>query len=92
MWGQFKEESGESVGRGTEKLKGKVNITCSSRRALVNQDHSTRVVAAYLLRTRYCLSASGVNQFLKRGAVISIFVEGIWRREFQAKETASAEP
>jgi len=79
---------------GEQRNSQKVNrIPCSSRRALANQGHSTRVVAAYLLRTRYCLSASGVNQLKKKkSAVISIFVEGIWRREFQAKETASAKP
>ena len=45
----------------------KVNrITCSSSRVLANQCHSTRVVAACLLRTRYCLSASGVNQLKKK--------------------------
>lgn len=78
---------------GEQRNSQKVNrIPCSSRRALANQGHSTRVVAAYLLRTRYCLSASGVNQLKKKSAVISIFVEEIWRREFQAKETASAKP
>lgn len=87
MWGQFKEESGESVGRGTEKLTGKVNrITCSSRRALANQGHSTCAVAAYLLRTpTQCLRGKSI---FKKSAVIAIFVEGIWRREFQAKEIA----
>ena len=52
---------------GEQRNSQKVNrITCSSSRVLANQCHSTRVVAACLLRTRYCLSASGVNQLKKK--------------------------
>ena len=52
---------------GEQRNSQKVNrITCSSSRVLANQCHSKRVVAACLLRTRYCLSASGVNQLKKK--------------------------
>ena len=62
---------------GEQRNSQKVNrIPCSSRRALANQGHSTRVVAAYLLRTRYCLSASGVNQLKKKKKCSNIYLCG----------------